>query len=86
MLSTENLITQLEGQETLPMHELQGLDKQLRRIKGSIKMEMVKEAQVEEHIMRERRKLEEIRNIQDYTGMQCNEKKSGTASLILITT
>ena len=44
--STENLIEQFEelpqGQETLPMCELQGLDKQLRSIMGLLKVEVVK--------------------------------------------
>ena len=38
MKSTENLIVQFKGQmqleETLPMHELLGLDKELRSIRG----------------------------------------------------
>ena len=38
--STEDLITQFKGQETLPKHELLGLDKQLRSIRGSLKMEV----------------------------------------------
>ena len=36
----EDLITQ--RQETLPMHELLGLDKQLRSIRGSLKVEVAK--------------------------------------------
>ena len=35
--STEDLITQFEGQGTLPMRELLGLDKQFRSIKGFTK-------------------------------------------------
>ena len=48
--STENLIQQLEGEsfEDLPMQELLGLDKQLRSVKGSLKMEVVKKVQLEE--------------------------------------
>ena len=44
MKSTENLIEQLEStsSEMLPMHELQGLDKQLRSIRGSLKVEVAK--------------------------------------------
>ena len=38
--STEDLITQ--GQETLPMCELLGLDKQLRSIRDSLKVEVAK--------------------------------------------
>ena len=35
--SMEDLITQFEGQQTLPMCEILGLDKQLRSIRGSLK-------------------------------------------------
>ena len=38
----ENLLEQFQGQETLLMRELQGLDKQLRSIIGSPKVEVVK--------------------------------------------
>ena len=42
--STENLIEQLskESSEDLPMRELLGLDKQLRSIRGSLKVEVSK--------------------------------------------
>ena len=43
--SKENLISkmsQTEGEETLPMQELLGLDKQLRSIRGSLKVEVAK--------------------------------------------
>ena len=47
--STENLIEQFEelpqGQETLPMCKLQGLDKQLRSITGLLKVEVVKKVE-----------------------------------------
>ena len=43
------------------MQELLGLDKQLRSIRGSLKVEVVKKVQLEEHIAKERRKLEEFR-------------------------
>ena len=47
--SRENLITQLEGEssEDLPMHEILGLDKQLRSIRGSLKVETEKKGSVE---------------------------------------
>ena len=50
--SIENLILQLEGEspENLPMHELQSLDKQLRNIKGSLKVETVKKVELQQHI------------------------------------
>ena len=48
-----------------PLCELLGLDKQLRSIRGSLKVEEAKNVQLEEHIKKERRKLEEFRK---YTG------------------
>ena len=57
--STEDLIAQ--GQGTLPMHKLLGLDKQLRSIRGSLKVEVAKKVQLEESIKKEKRKLEELR-------------------------
>ena len=44
-----------------PLRELLGLDKQLRTIRGSLKVEVAKRVQLEEHIATERRKLEEFR-------------------------
>ena len=48
--STDNLIEQLEDTsfETLPIHELQSLDKQLRSIiRGSLKVEVVKKVELQ---------------------------------------
>ena len=55
-----------KGEETLPMRELLGLDKQLRSIRGSLKVEVAKMVQLEENIKREHCKLEEFR---DYPGV-----------------
>ena len=44
----------------LPMHELLGLDKQLRSITGSLKVEVAEKVKLEERIKKEKRKLEEI--------------------------
>ena len=44
-----------------PLRELLGLDKQLRSIRGSLKVEVVKKVQLEEDITKECRKLEEFR-------------------------
>ena len=60
MKSMEDLITQFEGEETLPMHELLGLDKQLRSIRGLLKVEVAKKVQLEESIKKEKCKLEEL--------------------------
>ena len=44
-----------------PLCELLGLDKQLRSIRGSLKVEVAKKVELEEHITKEHRKLEEFR-------------------------
>ena len=43
-----------------PLRKLLGLDKQLRSIRGSLKVEVAKKVQLEEHITEEHRKLEEF--------------------------
>ena len=65
--STEDLIYQINEQtqtddllET-PLFELLGLDKQLRTIRGSLKVEVAKKVQFEEQIAKEHRKLEKFR-------------------------
>ena len=49
-----------------PLRELLGLDKQLRSIRGSLKVEVAKKVQLEEHITKECRKQEEFR---EYPGV-----------------
>ena len=49
-----------------PLCELLGLDKQLRSIRGSLKVEVAKKVELEECIAKERRKLEEFR---EYPGV-----------------
>ena len=44
-----------------PLRELLGLDKQLRSIQGSLKVEVAKKVELEEHIAKEHCKLEEFR-------------------------
>ena len=44
-----------------PLLKWLGLDKQLRSIRGSLKVEVAKKVELEEHITKERRKLEEFR-------------------------
>ena len=64
--STEDLIYQINKQTQTddllenPLHELLGLDKQLRSIRGSLKVEVAKKVQLEEHITKEHRKLEDF--------------------------
>ena len=49
-----------------PLHKLLGLDKQLRSIRGSLKAEVAKKLELEEHIAKEHQKLEEFR---EYPGV-----------------
>ena len=49
-----------------PLRELLGLDKQLRIIRSSLKVEVAKKVELEEHITKERPKLEEFR---EYSGV-----------------
>ena len=70
---TSGIISQIKDVQTdtedLFKHllsELLGLDKQLRSIRGSLKVEVVKKVELEEHIAKERRKLEEFR---EYPGV-----------------
>ena len=65
--STEDLIMQMRHYQSQtddlsehPLHELLGLDAQLRSIRGSLKVEAAKTVQLEEHIKKEHRKLEEF--------------------------
>ena len=48
------------------MDELLGLEKQLRSIRGSLKVEVAKKVQLEERIKKEKRKLKEIRDNPEY--------------------
>ena len=48
------------------LHELLGLGKELRSIRGSLKVAMVKNVQLDECIEREKRKLSEIRHNPEY--------------------
>ena len=64
--STEDLIFQINSQSQTdelfehPLHDLLGLDKQLRSIRGSLKVEVAKKLELEEHIAKEHRKLKEF--------------------------
>ena len=49
-----------------PLRKLLGLDKQLRSIRGSLKVEVAEKVELEDHIAYERRKLEEFR---EYPGV-----------------
>ena len=61
--STEDIISQLTQTDDLfeyPLRDLLGLDAQLRSIRGSLKVEVAKKVQLEEHIKKEHCKLERI--------------------------
>ena len=71
--SMEDLIFQIKGVQTHTddlfehsLQELLGLDAQLRSIRGSLKVEVAKQVQLEECITKERRKLKEFR---EYPGV-----------------
>ena len=51
-----------ERDKVLPLRELEGLDKQLRRIKGSLKVAIAKRIDLECRIKHEERKLNEIQD------------------------
>ena len=58
--STEDLISHLKDQQSQtndlfehPLHELLGLDKQLRSIRGTLKVEVPKKLELEERIAKE---------------------------------
>ena len=64
--SKENLIEQFEGHKTLPMCELQGLDKQLKSIRGLLKVDVAKKVELQQLIEQGKHKLEEIRANPEY--------------------
>ena len=66
-IKTSGIISQIKDVQTdtedlfkHPLRELLGLDKQLRSIRGSLKVEVAKKVQLEEHITKEKQKLEEF--------------------------
>ena len=67
--STEDLISHLNDQQSQtdelfehPLREFLGLDAQLKSIRSSLKVEVAKKVQLEEHITKECHKLEEFRD------------------------
>ena len=67
--SMEDLISQMRHDQLQtdelfehPLCELLGLDKQLRSIRGSLKVEVAKKVQLEESIKKEHCRLEEFRD------------------------
>ena len=74
---------QLEGEssEHLPMRELLGLDKQLRSIRGLLKVEVAKQVQLEERIKQEKHKLEEVQDNPEYDDGIREDIRKRTAKL-----
>ena len=74
--STEDLISQINKQTQTddlfehPLHKLLGLDKQLKSIGGSLKVEIAKKVQLDGHIEMEKIKLGEIQDNPRYTKKQ----------------
>ena len=68
--SMEDVITQLDDPPgdllEHPLHKLLRLDKMLRSIQGSLKLEMVKKFQLQQHIKREKCKLTEVQDNPEY--------------------
>ena len=79
MKSTEDLISQINEQTQTddlfehPSCKLLGLDKQLRSIRGSLKVEVAKKVQLDGHIEMEKIKLGEIQDDPRYTKKQHEE-------------
>ena len=76
--SMEDLISQMKNDQSqtddlfkYPLRELLGLDKQLRSIRGSLKVEVAKKVQLEECVKKEKRKLEEFR---EYPGVYSDDQ------------
>ena len=82
--STEDIISQIKDVQTdtedlfeNPLHELLGLDTQLRTIRGSLKVEVAKKVELEECIAKEQRKLEEF---PEYPGVYDDAMKETSPS------
>ena len=59
----KDIQTDTEDLFELPLRELLGLDKQLKSIRGSLKVEVAKKVELEEHITKEHQKLEELSGV-----------------------
>ena len=76
----EDLILQMKNDQSqtddlveYPLRELLGLDKELRSIRGLLKVEIAKKVQLEQHKKWEKCKLTEIENPLEYGDDQCQE-------------
>ena len=73
ILEIKDVQTDTEDLFEHPLRELLGLDKQLRTIRGSLKVEVAKKVELEGHIEMEKIKLGEIQDDPRYTKKQCEE-------------
>ena len=78
--SVEDLISQMEHNQTQtddllenPLCELLGLDKEMKRIRGQLKVAVAKKVQLQQHIELEKGKLAEIEIPLEYSDDQCKE-------------
>ena len=83
---TSGIISQIKDVQTdtedlfeRPLRGLLGLDKQLRTIRGSLKVEVAIKVELEEHIAKEQRKLEEFR---EYPGVYDDAMKQDISKRI----
>ena len=73
--SVDNEATQTDDLFEYPLRELIGLDREMKTIRGSLKVEISKKTMIEQHIEREQSKLEEMANDTIYTDEQRDEVK-----------
>ena len=81
--SMEDLIWQVKNDQSQTddlfeylLRQLLGLDKQLRSIRGLLKVEVARKVQLEEHIKKEKHKLRNSESILEFTAMT-NSKRLG---------
>ena len=78
---TEMKETQTNESIENPLHELLGFDKELKRIRGQLKVAVSKKLDLGEKIEKEKGKLAEIENHPDYTDVQCEDIRKRTERL-----
>ena len=83
-MTQKDLISQSTQTDDLfkyPLHELLGLDKQLRSIRGSLKVEVAKKVQLEKHINKEHCKSRESESILESMTMAFKETSPSKSML-----
>lgn len=64
-----------------PLRELLGLDREVKNIRGALKVDVAKKVQLEEHIEKEKGKLNEMANDDEYTDEQRKRVRDRLAGL-----